>query len=97
MASDLQNTLRRVVNKSEILFEKYQALMAEKRKVDEANEELRSRNDDLKKEVEQLRRENEYLRLARSISSTPEQASENRAKISKLVRDIDKCISQLTD
>lgn len=97
MASDLQNTLRRIAGKSEILIEKYRALTAEKRKVEAANEELRSRNESLRKEVETLRRENEYLRLARTISATPEQAQANRSRIAKIVRDIDKCISQLTD
>ncbi len=97
MASNLQDTLQRVISKSKILTEKYRALMDEKRRVDEENEALKSRNKTLEKEIEQLRRENEYLRLARTISSTPEQAEANRARISKLVRDIDKCISQLTD
>ena len=97
MASNLQDTLQRVISKSKILTEKYRALMDEKCRVDEENETLKSRNKTLEKEIEQLRRENEYLRLARTISSTPEQAEANRARISKLVRDIDKCISQLTD
>lgn len=97
MASNLQDTLQRVVNKSEILIEKYRALLEEKRRVDAANESLSSKNVALEKEIERLRQENEYLRLARSISSTPEQTEANRAWISKLVRDIDKCISQLTD
>ena len=97
MASNLQDTLQRVVNKREILIEKYRALLEEKRRVDAANESLNSKNVALEKEIERLRQENEYLRLARSISSTPEQTEANRARISKLVRDIDKCISQLTD
>ena len=97
MASNLQDTLQRVVNKSEILIEKYRALLEEKRRVDAANESLNSKNVALEKEIERLRQENEYLRLARSISLTPEQTEANRARISKLVRDIDKCISQLTD
>ena len=97
MASNLQDTLQRVVNKSEILIEKYRALLEEKRRVEAANESLSSKNEALEKEIDRLRRENEYLRLARTISSTPEQTEANRARISKLVRDIDKCISQLTD
>ena len=97
MASNVQDTLQRVINKSKILTEKYRALMDERRRVEAANESLSSKNEALEKEIERLRRENEYLRLARTISSTPEQTEANRARISKLVRDIDKCISQLTD
>ena len=97
MASNLQDTIQRIVNKSNILLEKYNALMADKRRLDEENESLKSGNEKLKLELERLRQENEYLRLVRSISATPEQIEENKSRISKLVRDIDKCISQLTD
>lgn len=97
MASNLQDTIQRIVNKSNILLEKYNALMDDKHRLEEENVSLKSSSAKLKSEVERLRQENEYLRLARSISSTPEQVEENKARISKLVRDIDKCISQLTD
>ena len=51
MASNLQDTLQRVVNKSEILIEKYRALLEEKRRVDAANESLSSKNVALEKEI----------------------------------------------
>ena len=58
---------------------------------------LKADNNKLTKELQQLRQENEYLRLARTMATSAEQMEQNKARISKIVRDIDKCISQLTD
>ena len=46
-------------------------------------------------ELERLERENHYLRTARVLAADSEQASEARIMITRLVRDIDKCITQL--
>ncbi|MGN0213783.1 MAG: hypothetical protein ACI4AH_03110 [Muribaculaceae bacterium] len=97
MASDLQNILQRVSNKSDVLIEKYMALVAEKESVESKNVALTEENATLLKELQHLREENNYLRLARTMAISTEQMEQNKAKISKLVRDIDKCISQLTD
>ena len=97
MASDLQNILQRVSNKSEVLIEKYNVLVAEKETLVGENAALKSDNSRLMKELQQLRQENEYLRLARTMAASVEQMEQNKARISKIVRDIDKCISQLTD
>ena len=61
------------------------------------NAALKADNSRLMKELQQLRQENEYLRLARTMAASAEQMEQNKARISKIVRDIDKCISQLTD
>lgn len=97
MASDLQNILQRIANKSEVLFEKYRALVDEKKSLEEEISALRSENADMHQMLQRLRQENEYLRLARTMAATPQQLEQNKAKIAKMVRDIDKCISQLTD
>ncbi|MBO4870612.1 MAG: hypothetical protein J5565_01350 [Muribaculaceae bacterium] len=95
MATDLQQRLNRIVGKSNVLVEKYQQLLASKQVLDEQLEQLRHDNEALRVEKEKLERENHYLRVARTMSSTPEQLSEARLMINRLVRDIDKCISQL--
>ena len=97
MASELQETLNRIVNKSNILIEKYHALEAENKTLAEQVESLRSELTQLKKLDEQLQLDNKYLKIARTLSPTPEEAKEAKQIIASLVRDIDKCISQLNE
>ena len=95
MATDLQQRLDRIVGKSNILVEKYQKLLALKKSADEQVEQLKREREQLLIDKERLERENHYLRVARTMSATPEQLGEARLMINRLVRDIDKCISQL--
>ena len=97
MASDLQETLNRIVNKSTILIEKYHALEAENKSLAEQVESLRSELAHLKKEDEQLQMDNKYLKIARNVASSPEEMKAAKQVIASLVRDIDKCISQLNE
>ncbi len=96
MASDLQSTLGRIITKSNVLIEKYRALEEEKIAADNKIEKLQLQVDSMKKELESLQRDNEYMRLARTIMPNADQLSESKAIIRQLVRDVDKCISQLT-
>lgn len=95
MATDLQQRLNRIVGKSNVLVEKYRQLLALKQSADEQVECLKRENEQLLADKQRLERENHYLRVARTMSATPEQLSEARLMINRLVRDIDKCISQL--
>lgn len=97
MASDLQNVLQRIANKSDVLLEKYRVLVDEKKSLEEEISALRSEKADMQLMLQKLRQENEYLRLARTMAATPQQLEQNKVRIAKMVRDIDKCISQLTD
>lgn len=96
MATDLHSTIERILNKSSVLVEKYHALEAEKLNAELKIRQLQEEIATLKKELEQLRQDNEYLRMARTIAPSYEQLAESRTIISQLVRDVDKCISQLT-
>ena len=96
MATDLHSTIQRILNKSNVLVEKYQALEAEYEKVEAEAVKLREENDRLVKEAQMLRSENDYLKLARSIMPSQEHLAESRAIVNQLVRDVDKCIAQLT-
>lgn len=95
MAADLQQTLSRVMHKCNVLVEKYQDLQARHNESERLIEEHRARIEQLQQQLERLTRENEYLRMARHIGSTPEAAAQGRKLLSKMVRDIDKCIAQL--
>ena len=97
MANELQQTLERIINKSNILVEKYHAL-------ERTNDEINSEKEQLVKEIEQMKKDNErikqeisYLKMARVIAPTHEDVDNARTTISTLVRDIDKCIAQLNE
>ncbi|MBQ7941142.1 MAG: hypothetical protein IJ328_01875 [Muribaculaceae bacterium] len=96
MTTDLHSTIERILSKSSVLVEKYHALEIDKANAEQEIIQLREEIAVLRKELEKLRQDNEYLRIARSIAPSYEQLAESRSIISQLVRDVDKCISQLT-
>lgn len=95
MASELHDTLARLQRKSAVLIEKYQALLGECQLAQSELESTRRRVQELEARVERLETDNEYLRVAHTVAPSPESVAHSRAIISKLVRDIDRCISQL--
>lgn len=95
MASELQERLNRIVGKCNVLVERYQNVLAQKGDAEERLAQATEENERLRLEVEHLKRENEFLRIAHSVASSPEQVARTRATITRLVRDIDKCITQL--
>lgn len=97
MASELQETLARIVTKSKVLVDKYHVLNAEKERLEQVVAQLQSEVDVLKKEKEKLSTDNHYLTMARHFVPNSEKAAEAKKMISSLVRDIDKCISQLNE
>ncbi len=97
MATELQDTLARLVSKSNVLIEKYRVLAAEKEELDVQLATMQEEVDNLRMENEKLHQDNEYLKMARSIVPDQEKAAQARSMISNLVRDIDKCISQLNE
>ena len=92
MASELQETLARIVTKSEVLVEKYHVLSAEKERLEKIVAQLQE-----EKENNQLLTDNEYLTIVRKIVPDSEHLGEAKNMISSIVRDIDKCISQLNE
>ena len=97
MAVDLEELIERLQRKMLVLVDKYRLLESEKKSVDEENARLKAEIENLKKQLEQTNTDKEFLRIARNISNTPEQLADNKAVLVRLVRDVDKCIAQLTD
>lgn len=97
MASELQETLARIVTKSKVLVDKYHVLNAEKERLELVVAQLQNDVEVLKKENERLSTDNHYLTIARHFVPNSEKAAEAKKMISSLVRDIDKCISQLNE
>ena len=97
MSANIQDTMSRIVSKSSVLLEKYLALKSENEKLKAENEALIAELGTLTKKLEQSETDNKYLRIARSASPSKEQLEQNRAIIASLVRNLDKCISQLSE
>lgn len=95
MAKDLSEQLTRVGHKAELLVTRYGTLKDE-------NRELRARLQDLERElsqsrakIERLETEVEHFRISSAFAPDSRTASEARAIISQLVREIDACVADL--
>ncbi|MBR1882034.1 MAG: hypothetical protein IJ808_03310 [Muribaculaceae bacterium] len=95
MASEIQDTLARLKSKCYVLVQKYQALNAQHAQVSEELEKAQSTIASMRQQIEKLNHENYYLKMASSLAPSSEQVKESKATLSKIVRDIDRCISQL--
>ena len=95
MATELRERLERLQRKSAVLVDKYQALLTQSQQTAPELEDATATIARLQSQVEQLEQDNQYLRMAHTVAATPEAVAQTRATISKLVRDIDRCISQL--
>ncbi len=97
MSLDYQDTYQRFIAKAHLLAERYGNLAESKREADATIEQLTQEIEALKKESAQLRQECEYLRMSAALAPKREQVEETRSIIRDLVRDIDRCIADLTE
>ncbi len=97
MAGNLQETLERISNKAELLIEKYTIVVSEKRQADARIEELNNLLISRQKEIEMLKQEIDYLKIATTITPDHKDVEKSRAVLSGLVREIDKCINELSE
>lgn len=97
MASDLQQTLERISRKALHLTERYEAI---RQKLAQTQAQLDERDKliaGLRAEIETLSRENDYLKVVTTAHHSRADVERSRAVISRLVRQIDKCINELND
>lgn len=97
MTTNLSELLGRLTRKSELLAERYALLKASSDELKMQFETLQQENAELQIELEKLRVENEYLKVSHKIAPTPEDVKVTQELITELVRNIDKCISQLNE
>ena len=97
MAVNLEELIERLQRKMLVLIDKYKLLETDKKSVDEENVSLKAEIVNLKKQLELTNTEKDFIRIARNISNTPDDLAKNKAVLIQLVRDVDKCIAQLTD
>lgn len=97
MAFDYENTFKRIIAKSEIIRQRYLRIQENLEAANARIEELERISAAKDRELEQLKIRMEYLQLATTIVPTRDQVEEARAMISGLIRDIDRCITDLSD
>lgn len=97
MASEFQQVIDRVSAKMQILLDRYAI-------VNRRREEALARIADLEREVAALTEQNrrlqaevEFLKVATTISPDRADVEATRATLSRLVLEIDKCITELND
>lgn len=97
MGASLQNILNRLETKTDTIVGHCLALKEEIARLTAENEALREEISELQDLRTHLSIENESLRVSHKIASTPDDLIASRRHIARLVRDIDKCISQLKE
>lgn len=97
MAVNLQTILLDLKQKTITLSSRCQTLKEEKESAEKRVGELAAEVASLKKELESTRTDNRFLILSHRLASDPEALVKSRRTISKLICDIDKCISQLKE
>lgn len=97
MTNNLKQTLERLQGKSDILIERYRILLQEKKEANMYIEELSSIVQKQKQEINKLQQEVEYLKVVTTLTPNRNDVEKSRAFLSKLVRDIDKCIAELKE
>lgn len=80
-----------------LLKEKMDFFSQENTSLKEINQTITTENEELKREVEQWKQKYEALKLSNSISGSDENKTDTKIKINALIREIDMCISQLSD
>lgn len=95
MDADLEQTLRRISEKSRFLIERYKVL---RERNERANERIAQLENELAlrdKELETLRLQVQYNSLSSSLAPDRESLESTHAMIADLVREVDRCIADL--
>lgn len=97
MASDLQQTLQRISRKTEFLTERYNEVLRGKTSAEARVKELEQTVTRLNEEIRQLKSRIEYLTVVTIAHPDRRDVESSRAKLTKLVREIDRCILELSE
>jgi len=97
MAGELQTQIDRVNTKTQILLDRY-AILLQRHNADlEQIAALQADIDRLRKKNERLQSENDFLKIATTIAPTRNDVNRTRELLAQLVREIDKCITDLNE
>ena len=92
---ELKDKLQSLMLKVDSLGKRYAALRNENKELSRQIERQQLEIARMEKELAQLRIDNEFLRVAHSVPNNPEVVAQYKKQVTKMVRDIDRCIKQL--
>ena len=95
--SNLSEIVDSLENKVSNLLQKYENLNSKKKQLEDELVISKAQQDQYKIEIEKWREECNTLKLTNSILGSNEHKRETKLKINELVREIDKCITQLSE
>ena len=97
MADKNENTLTLFTTRVRQMILQYKEVKAENRslqvKLDERDEEIKL----LKGQIEQLRSDYDMLKMAKMVEITDGDMESAKARLAKLIRDVNKCITLLSE
>ena len=97
MGANLQNVIQELKRKAIKLSAEYQSLKDKHIEAEIRIEQLQEEIKSLKEQLDSTKTDNHFLELSHRLASNPDSIIKSRRTISKLIRDIDKCITQLKE
>lgn len=95
--STISEVVDSLENRIGILLSRFEKLKDENQALEKQLENLKSRQKESNLEIEQLRDKCNSLKLANSMLGSDQYKRETKLKINALVREIDDCITQLSE
>ncbi|MDE6079113.1 MAG: hypothetical protein K2G35_03515 [Duncaniella sp.] len=96
MAGNLQQRIDRITSKAAIIAERYALMVKAKAEADRRIADLERENRELWQEVANRDAQLEEMRIASALAPDHHNVEEARNLLTELVREIDKCIKQLS-
>lgn len=97
MAGNLQQRLDSLRSKAQLLTQRYVTLANQKREADAQIATLQATIESQRKEMAIMRQQIEQLQVVSVIAPKREDVERTRTFLAELVRDIDKCINELSE
>ncbi|GAB4377933.1 MAG: hypothetical protein Kow0075_07250 [Salibacteraceae bacterium] len=95
--NDLTESIETLAQKTRSLIEAYEHSKRKIEVLQSEQEKWKQKYGMLEAEAERLKEENKTLRMASALKGNDDHVSETKRKLSKLMRDIDKCIALLSE
>lgn len=96
MAGDIQDRITRLKHKFELVSSQYALIIKKKQELEKRIAELETQNEALRKSNEQKQETIELLHAARAVAPNKQELERSRTILSNLVREVNKCINDLT-